>query len=449
MPGERRSPPWAPLWCAGRSRVPYNRSYDELPGNRALRRFTMAPFRVFALLLTLVASLVMPPSSLSAAAPPFHELWRAGQADAFGGWTLAGVRASDGRLVLDPAATRGLDGVPSERPGDIATVPSGGAGAVGLALGPVREPAEAFTELIPSWNVATPPGTWVEVRTRARIGDRWTGWYAFGSWSTDDVRGRRESVANQRDDDGRVLTDTLRLRTPATAFQLALALYADDVAQTPAIDMAAALASRPSEAARDLAADRSTWGTVLDVPERSQMVYPNGGPVWCSPTSTSMVMAYWSDRLGVPSLSRPVPEVAAAVYDPVYRGNGNWSFNVAYAARDGLTAYVSRMSSVAQLERWIGAGVPIVASLAWDPGDLPNASVPSTNGHLLVVVGLTASGQVVVNDPAADPRLGQSVRRVYDRARFEALWLKHSGGTVYLIHPSSQVPPADGAFGAW
>jgi hypothetical protein len=406
--------------------------------------------RLVALIQTVLSSTTMlMPNAAFAAAPPFHELWRAGQGDAFAGWTLAGVQVSDGRLTLDPGAARGPDGVPAERSGDLATVSAGSAASVGLALGPVREAAEPFAELIPSWNVATPPGTWVEVRARARIGERWTGWYAFGSWTTDETRGRRESVANQRDADGRVLTDTLRLRTPADAYQLALVLYADDAAQSPSVDMAAALASRPSERARDVAADRATWGTILDVPERSQMVYPNGGPVWCSPTSTSMVMAYWADRLGVPALTRPVPEVAEAVYDPVYRGNGNWSFNVAYAARDGLTAYVSRMSSVAQLERWIAAGVPVVASLAWDPGDLPNASVPSTNGHLLVVVGLTAGGQVVVNDPAADPRLGQSVRRVYDRARFEALWLKHSGGTVSLIHPSTQVPPSADAYGAW
>ena len=114
--------------------------------------------------------------------------------------------------------------------------------------------------------------------------------------------------------------------------------------------------------ARAVTASRAAWGTVLDVPERSQMVYPNGGPVWCSPTSTSMVMAYWSERLGEPALNRPVPEVAAAVYDVVYRGNGNWPFNTAYAGRDGLVAYVSRMSTLGQVERWIEAGVPVVAS---------------------------------------------------------------------------------------
>jgi hypothetical protein len=76
--------------------------------------------------------------------------------------------------------------------------------------------------------------------------------------------------------------------------------------------------------------------------------------------------------------------------------------------------------------------------------------VPSTDGHVLVIVGFTETGDVVVNDPAADPRLGLSVRRVYPRGAFERLWLAHSGGTVYLIYPTgSPLPPADVAFGAW
>jgi len=408
----------------------------------------MALLRLGWLLLALMTTALIPAGALSAASPPFHELWRVGADGEFGNWTGAGVRVNGAGVALDPSAARGADGVPLDRADDLATVTLAASVASGLVLGPIRETAEPFSELIPSWNVETPAGTWIEARVRARISERWTGWYSFGAWSDD--RGRRASVANQRDADGRLLTDTLRLASPASAYQLALALHADDAGRTPTVRLAAAVASRPSDVARDLEPDRAAWGIVLDVPERSQMVYPNGGPVWCSPTSTTMVMAYWADRLGVPSLSRPVPEVAEAVYDSVYRGNGNWSFNVAYAGRDGLAAYVSRMSSVAQLERWIGAGVPVVASLAWSPGELPNASVPSTDGHLLVVVGITDSGQVVVNDPAADPRRGQSVRRVYDRARFESLWLTHSGGTVYLIHPSGQASPSSqDAYGAW
>lgn len=398
----------------------------------------------------LVASLVSDPVvTARAAEPPFHELWRSGRADGFAGWTLHGVQVAEGRLVLDagnPGARHEVDGL---------MPPDGPAGTVGLAVGPIQPTSGQFRELIPSWNAETPPGTWIEVRLRANIGEagHWTRWYELGSWSSESGPERRQSVKGQSDADGRVSTDTLILKPPANAYQLALILRAGDSAAsgaTPAVSLAAVLASAPSETARAVPATQSVWGTTLPVPERSQMIYPNGGPVWCSPTSTSMVMAYWAEKLGEPALNRPVPEVAAAVYDVVYRGNGNWPFNTAYAGQHGLTAYVSRMSSLAQVERWIEAGIPVVASLAWSPGELGNAAVPSTDGHLLVIVGFTPTGDAVVNDPAADPRLGLSVRRVYPRAQLERLWLTHSGGTVYLIYPASvATPSAETAFGAW
>lgn len=422
------------------------------------------------LVLLLVAALLAgthmsgwPPAQAStalAAEPSVHELWRADRTTGFDGWTLQGTRVVDGRLVLagdTPAAAGGeVDGL---------TQPTGPAGTVGLAISPPHATTAPFRELIPSWNAETPPGSWIEVRLRAQVGagdgaggGRWTRWYELGSWSSDAGAERRQSVKDQRDGDGRVSTDTVLLSAPSTTYQLAITLRADtsatggggSAAGSPAVSLAAVLASSPSPTAREIASTGAALGMTLPVPERSQMIYPNGGPVWCSPTSTSMVMAYWSERLGETALNRPVPEVAAAVYDVVYRGNGNWPFNTAYAGQHGLTAYVSRMSSLVQVERWIEAGIPVVASLAWNPGELPNAAVPSTDGHLLVIIGFTPTGDVVVNDPAADPRLGISVRRVYPRAAFERLWLTHSGGTVYLIYPETvSPPPSDVAFGAW
>jgi hypothetical protein len=109
---------------------------------------------------------------------------------------------------------------------------------------------------------------------------------------------------------------------------------------------------------------------------------------------------------------------------------------------------VTRFSALSQVERWIEIGVPVVASLAWGPGELDNAPVRSTDGHLLVIVGFEPNGDPIVNDPAGDPRRGQSVQRVYPRGQFESRWLGSSGGTVYLIYPSGQPLPG-GAAGAW
>lgn len=389
----------------------------------------MRTLHLLALVAVLVPLLASIPPLAQAAEPPFHALWRQGGELGFDGWSLAGTRAADGRLVLDQ--------------------PTGEAGPwSGRALGPEQETLEPFRDLIPSWNADTPPGTWIEVRLRARADGRWTAWYTLGVWSADAAR--RHSVEGQDDRDARVLTDTLSLRGPAQAYQLELALFSADPAASPSVSLAAVLASRRSSAARaESSGSGVARGVALPVPERSQMIYPDGGEIWCSPTSTSMVMAYWAERLGEPALDRPVPEAAAATYDSAYRGNGNWPFNTAYAARSGLVGYVSRFSSLGQVERWVAAGVPVVASLAWDPGELPNASVRSTDGHLLVIAGFTEGGDVVVNDPAGDPRYDVAVRRVYPRRQFESLWLASSGGTVYLIHPAGQTPSGEGAFGAW
>lgn len=405
--------------------------------------------RVSVLVVVALGMICSPAANIQAAQPPYHELWRDGPESTFDGWTLRGVQVADGKLVLAPDAAP-----PTAADAEGLALPDG-AGTFGLALAPVHQTSEPFQEMIASWNAETPPPTWLEIHLRARVGDRWTAWYDIGAWSAtpgDDQQqlNRHQSTRGQQDTDARVATDTVMLKSPATAHQLALVLRTDDPARSPSVSLAAVLASTPSPTARTISADRSAWGTTLDIPQRSQMVYPNGGPVWCSPTSISMVMAYWSDKLGEPALNQTVPMVAAAVYDPVYRGNGNWPFNTAYAAQHGLVGYVSRMSSLAQVERWIEAGIPVVASVAWNPGDLGNASVPSTDGHLLVIVGFTPDGDAVVNDPAANPNLGQSVRRVYARGQLERLWLERSGGTVYLIYPSTQAPPsADAAFGAW
>ena len=66
-----------------------------------------------------------------------------------------------------------------------------------------------------------------------------------------------------------------------------------------------------------------------------------------------------------------------------------------------------------------------------------------------MLAGFDAAGDPVVHDPAAPDDAG--VRRVYQRAEFEPLWLAHSGGTAYIIHPPgwpgpvAAPPPSDGS----
>jgi hypothetical protein len=138
-----------------------------------------------------------------------------------------------------------------------------------------------------------------------------------------------------------------------------------------------------------------------------------------------------------------VDEVARRTYDAAYEGTGNWPFNTAYAASRGLSAFVTRLRSLAEAESLVAAGIPVITSVSFSSGQLAGAPISSTAGHLLVVVGFTSSGDVVVNDPAAST--GSGVRRTYDRAQFERAWLGGSGGTAYVIHDAAHpLPPSPG-----
>jgi Peptidase_C39 like family len=205
-------------------------------------------------------------------------------------------------------------------------------------------------------------------------------------------------------------------------------------------------------------------GVVLDVPSYSQMVhtgqyprYGGGGEAWCSPTATTMVLAYyhrlppasqyaWVDRS---YRARVVDHSARMTFDHGYGGTGNWPFNTAYAAKHTGHAFVTRFASLRGVERLVRAGIPVVTSITFGRGALSGAPISASNGHLVVVVGFTAAGNVVVNDPAASSRAG--VRRTYDRGQFENAWLprypagggmRGSGGLGYVIRDDAHPLPA-------
>ncbi|GGL91751.1 peptidase C39 [Deinococcus aerolatus] len=292
-----------------------------------------------------------------------------------------------------------------------------GAASGTLTSAPLTVPA--FDELVPSWNAVTPGAGSVTLEVRARVGADWSRWYSFGSWSSAEGR---SSVNGQKDSAGQVLTDTLRLNTRATTYQYRVTLRGQG---TTARLLAFATSDRARQAAGlGAASDRAAWGKVLDVPQRSQMIYPDGGEVWCSPTSVSMILA-------ARGIDVTVPQAAKATYDRAYDGTGNWSFNAAYAGALGQRAYVTRLPSLAAAEKFTAAGVPLAVSLGWKKGELPGAALPTSSGHLMVLIGFDKAGNPVLNDPAAPSN--DTVRRTYPRAAFERLWLSHSGGLSYVI----------------
>ncbi len=292
-----------------------------------------------------------------------------------------------------------------------------------------------WKELVVSWNVELRAGAGLKVEARAHYPGRTTGYYTMGWWAEEASRHRRESITGQRDEDGDVKTDTLVLEREARRAQVRLTLLAGESGQWPNVKFVGLSFAGEKKGVRRTQAIAAARGRVLDVPEKSQFAY-EGGRDWCSPTCVSMVLAYWAEKLGRAELKHDVPVVAAAVHDRNWPGTGNWPFNTAFAGRfPGIRAYVARLEDVAQLEAWVAAGVPPVASVA--PDVMNGEPVEASGGHLVVCVGFTIEGDVIINDPGADPASAAKVRRTIARERFAAAW-ERSRRTVYLVYPEAE-----------
>lgn len=369
--------------------------------------------------------------------------WRAAE-NGFADWTLSGVQLNAGALEFnDATASDGTDAYPSGGYYN-GNYYNAGSFRVGEAVSPEVPAGFDYTEAIASWNATTPSGSWVEVQFRAQYGTRWSKWYVLGIWAADDSTISRHSVRLQGDTDGFVAVDTFvssNKKETTDAFQLKLRLFSADGVVTPTVQNASvAYSTSAPKLASMSAGNPANWNTLINVPECSQMVYPGeGGEVWCSPTSTSMVLGSWGYMPG--ACEDRVRDAVTGVYDWIYEGHGNWPFNTAYAAEHGYEGYVARFTSLEKAEEFVKAGVPVIMSIAWDKGDMTNSNISSTNGHLLVLVGFDTNGNPIINDPAwpAD----EDVQNMYLRSEVEHLWLEASGGTVYLIYPAGMtgLPP--------
>jgi hypothetical protein len=325
-----------------------------------------------------------------------------------------------------------------------------------------------FNELVSSWNSKTPVGTFVQSEVLPQLDDgHWASkWYVLGRWSYNDSDFHRTSVGGQGDADGFVAIDTFFAKDhPAIAYRLRLTLFRRiGSTATPIVSRYGAVVSNLTNQKNVFPSATTMRGTAVDlnVPQYSQEIhhgeYPefdNGGEAWCSPTSTSMVVAYWQAKTGTaysptaaetawvdPAFSDPwVDHTARYVYDYHFQGAGNWPFNTAYAAERGLVSDVVQLHSLREAEPFIKAGIPLVASIAFNSNKLDGASIKSTNGHLAVIEGFTGDGsKVIVNDPASPD--DATVKHFYDREQFERAWIPASGGIVYVDRPAGWPTPS-------
>jgi len=376
---------------------------------------------------------------------PVARLWRkSAQTRDFERFTRQGTAlAPDGALELDAAAApTTADPFASHTPPDAQTPVAAGSYVLGSARSEELALAGGFDNVVPSFDALTPPGTWVRLTLAARVEGQWTKDYDFGVWAFDQGTVVRHSKDRQEDEQGRVFTDTLSLKKKADALRMTVWLFSSKPGVSPRVRaLTAAMTDTGRTPLEDAPSDKSAWGKVLDVPGRSQMLYPPDGGAWCSPTSTSMILAYWAKKLGREDLVVPVPVAAEHTYDKVYQGTGNWPFNTAYAAALGqgaLHGMVVRFDSFAQVERLIAEGIPVSISIAFKNAALKGAPMSNSDGHLIVVKGFSPEGDVICNDPAFPS--DDTVHVTYKRAELLEAW-NHSRRSAYVLWPAGTSLP--------
>lgn len=306
----------------------------------------------------------------------------------------------------------------------------------------------AARSVVASWEARTPDRTWIEVAVRGTVPE--TPWLVLARWAETSAEIHRTTVPGQKTDAYAVTDDEVVLPHGGEWRRAQLRVSCvrpPDANEWPTVHGLAVLASTRLDDVSSADSEPSGVAHAIDVPPHSQQLYRDqlpaldgGGQNWCSPTSVTMVLEYWG--ISLPD-DPAVPYSAEHTYDHNYGGAGNWPFNTAYAARFGLTAYVTRLRSLAEAELFTRAGIPLVLGVAFTADQLDGAGY-DTRGHLLVLVGFDERGDPIVNDPASHRvPSNDAVRTTYRRDQFLTAWQSRSAGIAYVIHPRDYaVPPS-------
>lgn len=281
----------------------------------------------------------------------------------------------------------------------------------------------AVNNVVPSWNLDMPADTGVRTEVRAVNGGASTIWYEVARQGS--IPG---GVKRYRSDTyGYINWDTLELYATWPRIEYRVTLYTDTAGVTPTLRLMSLCYADTTTLISYVPLPGPGVTTSLPVPWRSQYWVPDIGDVICGPTSLSMAEEYYGCNL-------PTETVAEDCYDEYYHGYGNWPFIAQAAAKHGFKGYVFRANGQQPYRDQFAAGNAVIMSMAYSAGELTNSPISSTSGHLVLMVGVTAAGDYICNDPAgADSRWDHVV---YNATQIAHVWLYHAGGASIAVMPN-------------
>lgn len=278
----------------------------------------------------------------------------------------------------------------------------------------------AFRSLVLSANFSTrlPGSLGIVGLVAVRFMQEWSPWFRLLRWGSP-VRqeGATQSQSAQVD------VDVLTLREPARAVRYAIHWQSGD----PTCRLTRVALSLQGDAKAALLPANGLAAARMDVPFLSQWDvsrHPAGSV--CSPTCLAMVAQHYG-------LSFSPDQMADLSFDPDHKIYGNWTCNMLAMSLCGFRAVVEHADGLNVLDEALQAGQPLVTSIAFDEAQLSGAPIPSSQGHLVVVAGITDQGDYWVRDPAAR---NPDDWRVYSRSEFGRAWLAH-GGVFYRLAPEA------------
>lgn len=302
-------------------------------------------------------------------------------------------------------------------------------GVVASYTSPVIKCRFPAIEFLPSWNIRLhhrAQGFRVYLRVIS-VEDKSSPWFFMGEGGAWD---RKFTPKTEVRGWGKTKIDYLALVRPAVAFQFKVEFIVNARMKpdTPPAELHRVAVHYSGQGSRPTAKtspSRRTKKVLIDVPYRSQLDVENEklAHIVCCPTCVSMVMEHFG-------VDRPTLEVCDAAYDARHKIYGVWPRASQAAFHYGLPARVDRFRSLDDVWESLVACQPIIASIRVDEGELRGARYPKSNGHLIVITGMTPGGKVIVNDPYSAGPGGAEIE--YETVDIEKVWLDRGGVAVVI-----------------
>jgi hypothetical protein len=275
---------------------------------------------------------------------------------------------------------------------------------------------DGATYLLPAFSALSGAALGVRLELAARCNGAWTPWTA--GITLGDARFAPLPAAPPLEVD----VDVFRAAAPVEAVRLRARVRAPRAALAGTPWMLSLSASTPLHAPSFAAAPPAER---LAVPPLSQMeTDPELARRICSPTCVAMVLDYWGRPASPLALAAEMFHAATDLY-------GVWPAAILAAGRHGVAGYLLRFPDWAAAAWCLEQRMPVIVSVRYAAGELSDAAIAATPGHLLVLTGLDGE-TALVNDPAA-AGAGEVARR-YRAAELARVWLERTG-VGYVLFP--------------